>query len=49
MSHSNYNIITSRALADGRQKNVKIVAPFKSLSNVWRTIETHFINCEISS
>ena len=30
------------------QKNVEIMVPLKYLSNFWRTLEMHLINCEIS-
>ena len=33
---------------DDTTKNVKIMAPFKYLSNFWKTIEMALINCEIN-
>ena len=30
------------------QKNVKIMAPVKYLSNLWRTLEMSIANCEIN-
>ena len=33
---------------NGDTKDVEIMVPLKYLSNSWRTLEMHLINCEIS-
>ena len=39
--------ITGRNGNDGT-KNVEIMVPLKYLSNLWRTLEMHLINCEVN-
>ena len=40
--------ITENAPASGNTRDVKIIVPLKYLSNFWRTLEMHLINCEVS-
>ena len=40
--------ITGKTPATGNTKDVKIIAPLKSLSNFWRTLEIPLINCEVN-
>ena len=39
--------ITVETPNDGYTKDVEIVVPLKYLSNIWRTLEMHLINCEV--
>ena len=39
--------ITGQTGDDGRIDNVEIMVPLKYLSNFWRTLEMHLINCEV--
>ena len=38
---------TGKSPVAGNTKDVKIVVPLKYLSNFWRTLEMHLINCEV--
>ena len=40
--------ITGKTPDDGNEKDVEIMVPLKYLSNFWRTLEMHLINCEVS-
>ena len=40
--------ITGNTLNDGNTKDVEVIAPLKSLSNFWRTLEMLLINCEVN-
>ena len=40
--------ITGKTTVGGNTKDVKIIVPFKYLSNFWRTLEIPLINCEVS-
>ena len=33
---------------DGNTNDVKIIVPLKYLSNIWITLETSLINCEVN-
>ena len=38
--------IAGKTPAGGNTKNVKLIVPLKYLSNLWRTLEMPFINCQ---
>ena len=40
--------ITGKAPAPGNKKDVEIMVPLKYLSNFWRTLKMHLINCEVN-
>ena len=40
--------ITGKTPDDDNEKDVEIMAPLKSLSNFWRTLEMPLINCEVN-
>ena len=39
--------ITGKTPANSNEKDVEIMVPLKNLSNFWRTLEMHLINCEV--
>ena len=39
--------ITGKTPNDGNEKDVEIMVPIKYLSNFWRTLEMHLINCNM--
>ena len=39
--------ITGKTPDNGNEKYVEIMVPLKYLSNFWKTLEIHIINCEI--
>ena len=40
--------ITGKTPAAGNEKDVEIMVPLNYLSNFWRTLEMHLINCEVN-
>ena len=40
--------IKGKTPAAGNEKDVEIMVPLKYLSNFWKTIEMHLINCEVN-
>ena len=40
--------ITGKTPNNGNEKDVEIMVPLKYLSNFWRTLEMHSINCEVN-
>ena len=40
---------TGKTPNDGNEKDVEIMVPLKCLSNFWRILEMHLINCEVSN
>ena len=44
----NFKVKMTGQTGDDGTKNVEIMVPLKSLSNFWRTLEMHLINCTIN-
>ena len=40
--------ITGKSPSNGNKKDVEIIVPLKHLSNFWRTLDMHLINCEVN-
>ena len=40
--------ITGKTPVTGNEKDVEIMVPLKYLTNFWRTLEMHLINCEVN-
>ena len=40
--------ITGKTPNNGNEKDVEIMVPLKYLSNFWRTLDIHLINCEVN-
>ena len=40
--------ITRKTPSNGNKKDVSKIVPLKYLSNFWRTLDMHLINCEVN-